>query len=110
MHTLQTKVPERVGALFEEVCREKGKTPYMCLKELVYRFLIEHGHQVYEDAPIESKVDILKQKVEKHDQLIQRTREELEEIASKYDELKKQLVELMEKLNKQGIASWAKKR
>ena len=81
MHTLQTKVPDRIGVLFEEVCKEKGKTPYQCLKELVYKFLIEQGHQVYEDAPIEARIEILKQRVDRLEEQVEQLMQELEKLS-----------------------------
>jgi len=96
MYTLQTKVPKRIGVLFVEVCKEKGKTPYQCLKELVYKFLIEQGHQVYEDAPVEAKIEVLKQRIDR--------------IEKQLEKLEKEFEKINEKLNKQGIASWMTKR
>jgi len=80
MHTLQTKVPDRIGVLFEEVCKEKGKTPYQCLRELVFKFLIEQGHQVYEDAPIEARIEVLKQRVNRLEEEQQKFKEQLEQL------------------------------
>jgi len=96
MYTLQTKVPERVGALFAEVCKERGKTPYLCLKDLVYRFLIEHGVQVYEDAPVEAKVEALKHRVD-------RLENEIEELRKKLD----QIMQL--EANKAGLQAFRKR-
>ena len=99
MHTLQTKVPDRIGVIFEEVCKEKGKTPYQCLKELVYRFLIDQGYQVYEDAPVETRIEVLKQRVDK--------------LEKEVNELKKQLGQItsvIEKMNKSGLYGFMNKR
>ncbi len=85
MHTLQTKVPDRIGVLFEEVCKEKGKTPYQCLRELVFKFLIEQGHQVYEDAPIEARIEVLKQRVNRLEEEQQKLKEQLEQLVQELE-------------------------
>jgi len=99
MHTLQTKVPDRIAVLFEEVCKEKGKTSYQCLKELVYRFLIDQGCQVYEDAPVETRMEVLKQRVDKLEKEVNELKKQVEQLAS-----------MLEKLNKSGLYGFMNKR
>jgi len=89
-----TKLPDKDAEKFEEACRRIGKSCYEVLRELIYRWLSEHGVEV-ENVPIELRLSEIERK--------------LREIKKEQQKLKEQLEQVMrelEKLGKSGLLSF----
>jgi len=98
MRNVQTKLTNSEYEKLKEIASRKGITIYQLLREIIQEYLAKESDDV-SDLPIEVRLRKLELQHQK-------TREELEEIARKYEQLKKQLEELLEKANKQGISAW----
>ena len=91
MRVFLTKLPDKDAEKFEEACRRIGKSCYEVLRELIYRWLSEHGVEV-ENAPIELRLSEIERK-------LREIKEEQKMLREQVNYLKQEI----ERLSKAGL-------